>query len=40
MASTLGLHRELLAEPWLHHADFHTGTLETWLAARRMGGAA
>ncbi|MGE7956375.1 acetyl-CoA carboxylase biotin carboxylase subunit [Pseudomonas sp. NPDC089530] len=40
MASTLGLHRELLAEPWLHHADFHTGTLETWLAARHMGGAA
>ncbi|OLF52666.1 acetyl-CoA carboxylase biotin carboxylase subunit [Pseudomonas chlororaphis] len=40
MANTLGLHRELLAEPWLHHADFHTGTLETWLAARRMGGAA
>lgn len=40
MASTLVLHRELLAEPWLHHADFHTGTLETWLAARSAGGEA
>lgn len=40
MASTLALHRELLAEPWLQQADFHTGTLETWLAARRAGGVA
>ena len=40
MASTLSLHRELLAEPWLQQADFHTGTLETWLAARRAGGVA
>lgn len=38
MASTLPLHRELLAEPWLQRADFHTGTLETWLAERRAGG--
>lgn len=40
MASTLSLHRELLAEPWLEQADFHTGTLETWLAERRAGGVA
>ena len=40
MATTLGLHAELLEQPWLHDADFHTGTLETWLAARRSGGAA
>ncbi|BAQ76312.1 acetyl-CoA carboxylase biotin carboxylase subunit [Pseudomonas sp. Os17] len=40
MASTLSLHRELLAEPWLQQADFHTGTLETWLATRRAGGVA
>lgn len=37
MATTLGLHRELLAEPWLHEADFHTGTLEVWLATRKEG---
>jgi acetyl-CoA carboxylase, biotin carboxylase subunit len=40
MASTLSLHGELLEQPWLHTADFHTGTLETWLAERRSGGAA
>ena len=40
MATTLGLHAELLEQPWLHDADFHTGTLETWLAARRSEGAA
>jgi len=40
MASTLSLHGELLVEPWLQQADFHTGTLETWLAARRAGGVA
>lgn len=40
MASTLALHGELLEQPWLHSADFHTGTLETWLAARRSGGEA
>jgi acetyl-CoA carboxylase biotin carboxylase subunit len=40
MASTLTLHGELLEQAWLHSADFHTGTLETWLATRRSGGAA
>ena len=40
MASTLSLHGELLEQSWLHDADFHTGTLETWLAARRSGGEA
>lgn len=35
MATTLALHAELLEQPWLHNADSHTGTLETWLAARR-----
>lgn len=40
MASTLPLHRELLQQPWLHRADFNTGTLETWLAERRGGGKA
>jgi acetyl-CoA carboxylase biotin carboxylase subunit len=40
MASTLSLHGELLEQPWLHSADFHTGTLETWLAERRSGGEA
>ncbi|MNN93024.1 Biotin carboxylase [compost metagenome] len=40
MATTLGLHAELLEQPWLHDADFHTGTLETWLAERRSGGEA
>ncbi|MFJ4193478.1 acetyl-CoA carboxylase biotin carboxylase subunit [Pseudomonas sp. NPDC089534] len=40
MASTLTLHSELLEQAWLHSADFHTGTLETWLAARRHGGQA
>ena len=40
MASTLALHRELLAEPWLHQADFHTGTLENWLATRHSAGEA
>ncbi|MNX77317.1 Biotin carboxylase [compost metagenome] len=40
MASTLSLHGELLEQPWLHDADFHTGTLETWLAERRSGGEA
>jgi len=38
MASTLSLHRQLLDQPWLHSADFHTGTLETWLAERPLGG--
>ncbi len=38
MASTLSLHGVLLEQPWLHSADFHTGTLETWLAERRFGG--
>ena len=40
MTSTLPLHRELLQQPWLHRADFNTGTLETWLAERRRGGEA
>lgn len=38
MANTLALHGELLEQPWLHNADFHTGTLETWLAERGNGG--
>ncbi|MGE8497514.1 MAG: acetyl-CoA carboxylase biotin carboxylase subunit [Pseudomonas sp.] len=37
MANTLALHGELLEQPWLHTADFHTGTLEAWLAGRRNG---
>ncbi|HWV09142.1 MAG TPA: acetyl-CoA carboxylase biotin carboxylase subunit, partial [Pseudomonas sp.] len=37
MANTLTLHGELLEQPWLHSADFHTGTLEAWLAGRRNG---
>ncbi len=40
MASTLALHGELLEQPWLHSADFHTGTLETWLAERHSAGEA
>ena len=40
MANTLALHGELLEQPWLHSADFHTGTLETWLTERRSGGEA
>jgi len=40
MASTLSLHAELLQQPWLQTADFHTGTLENWLSARRSGGEA
>ncbi|MDB5984299.1 MAG: accC [Pseudomonas sp.] len=40
MASTLSLHGELLEQPWLHSADFHTGTLETWLAERHSEGEA
>ena len=40
MATTLSLHGELLEQPWLHSADFHTGTLETWLAERGRGGQA
>lgn len=32
MATTLPLHVQLLDQPWLESADFHTGTLELWLA--------
>lgn len=38
MTSTLSLHNELLQQPWLHSADFNTGTLEIWLTERRKGG--
>ena len=38
MASTLSLHGQLLKQPWLHSADFNTGTLETWLAEHSGGG--
>ncbi|UFH48316.1 acetyl-CoA carboxylase biotin carboxylase subunit [Pseudomonas sp. KNUC1026] len=37
MATTLGLHAELLEQPWLHQAQFHTNTLEGWLARRGQG---
>ncbi len=40
MANTLALHGELLEQPWLHSAEFHTDTLEIWLAERRSGGEA
>ncbi|MEV1290899.1 acetyl-CoA carboxylase biotin carboxylase subunit [Pseudonocardia sp. NPDC049635] len=33
--TTAGLLRELAAEPWVGAADFHTGTLEQWLAERK-----
>jgi len=40
MASTLSLHGQLLEQPWLHQADFNTGTLEAWLAEHSNGGEA
>ncbi|MEJ8280818.1 acetyl-CoA carboxylase biotin carboxylase subunit [Pseudonocardia spirodelae] len=33
--TTAGLLGELAAEPWVAAADFHTGTLEHWLAERK-----
>ncbi|GAA1379352.1 acetyl-CoA carboxylase biotin carboxylase subunit [Pseudonocardia kongjuensis] len=33
--TTVGLLRELVDEPWVGAADFHTGTLEQWLAERK-----
>ncbi|MEJ3656305.1 acetyl-CoA carboxylase biotin carboxylase subunit [Actinomycetes bacterium KLBMP 9759] len=32
VVTTASLHRTLLDEPWFAAADFHTGTLEEWLA--------
>jgi acetyl-CoA carboxylase biotin carboxylase subunit len=34
VASTAGLMSELLDEPWFGEGDFHTGTVEEWLARR------
>ena len=33
--TTIGLLRELVDEPWVGAADFHTGTLEHWLVTRK-----
>jgi acetyl-CoA carboxylase, biotin carboxylase subunit len=33
--TTAGLLRELVDEPWVGTAEFHTGTLEQWLADRK-----
>jgi acetyl-CoA carboxylase, biotin carboxylase subunit len=32
--TTAGLHTELLGQPWFEAGEFHTGTLEQWLADR------
>jgi acetyl-CoA carboxylase biotin carboxylase subunit len=37
ITTTAGLLRELVDEPWVASADFHTGTLEQWLAERKEG---
>jgi acetyl-CoA carboxylase, biotin carboxylase subunit len=32
VVTTTSLHRKLLDEPWFAAGEFHTGTLEEWLA--------
>jgi acetyl-CoA carboxylase biotin carboxylase subunit len=40
ISTTQSLHEALLADPQVHAADFHTGFLEVWLAARSAAGPA
>jgi acetyl-CoA carboxylase biotin carboxylase subunit len=35
--TTVGLHTEILGEPWFAAGEFHTGTLERWLSDREEG---
>jgi acetyl-CoA carboxylase, biotin carboxylase subunit len=35
--TTVGLHTEILDEPWFAAGEFHTGTLERWLSDREEG---
>ena len=35
VATTVGLHSEILDQPWFAEGEFHTGTLEQWLSDRQ-----